>query len=90
MRLYERYLSSVCTFFLLPEDQSDGLFERFSTKTSLLFTHRFSLSLSFKQENNNNNRKERRPHRPVYITVRTTTTDDEDNDGFGEEQITLG
>ena len=31
---------------------------------SSLFTHRFSLSLSLKQENNNNNRKERRPRRP--------------------------
>ena len=64
------YLSSVRTFsFLLPENPIGDCLSVFRRPAkdfarSSLFTHRFSLSLSFKQENNNNNRKERRPHRP--------------------------
>ena len=69
MRLCESiYPLSALSHFFCPRIQSVGLFERFRPAKdfarSSLFTHRNSLSLSFKQENNNNNRKERRPHRP--------------------------
>ena len=84
MRLYESiYPLSALSHFLLPEIQSDGLFERFSTKTSLLFTHRFSLSLSSNRKTTTTTEKNGVRTARVYITVRTTTTDDEDNDGFG-------
>lgn len=71
MRLLREYLSSVCTLSLISSARESNRMDCLSVfrpakdfARSSLFTHRFSLSLSFKQENNNNNRKERRPHRP--------------------------
>ena len=65
------YLSSVCTLSLISSARESNRMDCLSVfrpakdfARSSLFTHRFSLSLSLKQENNNNNRKERRPRRP--------------------------
>ena len=70
MRLLREYLSSVCTLSLISSARESNRMDCLSVfrpakdfARSSLFTHRFSLSFSFKQENNNN-KKERRPRRP--------------------------